>query len=348
MGNVARTVASKSLDASRVFGKETPLQMPVAAFAQITPGSRLEPIDLPDFGEAEAGTIDVDVMFCSVCHSDVHLLDGDWGEVARPLVPGHEIVGRAPDGRLVGIGWQAGSCGTCAQCTAGDEHLCTVGKVKTCMNRPGGFATKVRVNEKFAFDLPKDLDPVLASPLLCAGLTTFSPLERLGVGPGTRVGIAGLGGLGHLAVQFARALGAKVIAFDPDQSKRDLALRLGAEELVSKPPMPERALDVLLVTTHANLDWDACMRALDLHGTLCLIGVPSKSITVHPDWLLDHQKKITGSVIGSPATMRRMLAFAAEHRIAPIIERMPMAKANEAIDRVRSGAARMRIVLDVT
>lgn len=323
--------------------------MPVSALAQLTSKARLEPIELPDFATPDAGMVDVDVLHCSVCHSDVHLLDGDWGEVRRPLVPGHEIVGRTAAGRLVGIGWQAGSCGTCAQCTAGDEHLCTGGKVKTCMNRPGGFAAKVRAHESFCFDIPKELDPALASPLLCAGLTTFSPLERLKVGPNARVGVVGFGGLGHLAVQFARALGAKVVAFDPDASKRELALRLGADELVdSRGALPERALDVVIVTTHANLDWDEWMRVLDLHGTLCLVGVPSAPIAVSPDFLLDHQKKITGSVIGSPATMRRMLAFAAQHRIAPIIERMPMAEANEAIDRVRAGQARMRIVLDVT
>src|SRR5687768_7483195 len=133
--------------------------MPVPAFAQLAPKGLLEPIELPDFGTPDAGMVDVDVIHCSVCHSDVHLLDGDWGEVARPLVPGHEIVGRTADGRLVGIGWQAGSCGACAQCHAGDEHLCTAGKVKTCMNRPGGFAAKVRVHEKFCFDIPASLDP---------------------------------------------------------------------------------------------------------------------------------------------------------------------------------------------
>jgi alcohol/geraniol dehydrogenase (NADP+) len=321
----------------------------VPAYAQLVAKGPLALVDLPDFGTPYAEMVDVEVLHCSVCHSDVHLLDGDWGEVARPLVPGHEIVGRAPDGRIVGIGWQAGSCGACAQCRAGEEHLCTVDKVKTCVNRPGGFAAKVRVHQNFCFEVPNELDPVLASPLLCAGLTTFSPLERLGVGGGMRVGVVGFGGLGHLAVQFARALGAKVVAFDPDPTKRELARSLGAEDLVeSGVPLPERALDVLLVTTHANLDWDAWMRVLDLEGTLCLVGVPSAPLTVHPDFLLDHQKKITGSVIGSPATMRRMLAFAAQHRIAPIIERMPMSRANEAIERVRKGAARMRIVLDVT
>lgn len=323
--------------------------MTIPALAQRTPKGPLEPIALPDPGPPGPGEIDVDVLHCSVCHSDVHLLDGDWGDVARPLVPGHEIVGRAGD-RLVGIGWQAGSCGACVPCTTGREHLCTGGKVRTCMGRPGGFAARVRVDARFCFDIPEGLDPADAAPLLCAGLTTFSPLERLGVparGPGMRVGVVGLGGLGHLAVRFARAMGAEVIAFDPDLGKRDLARALGASDLVdARGALPEGAIDLLLVTTHAALDWDAWMRVLALEGTLCLVGIPAAPVTLAADWLLDHQKTVTGSVIGSPSTMTRMLAFAAQHRILPIVERMPMTRAAEAIAKVREGRARMRIVLD--
>ncbi len=323
--------------------------MTIPALAQLRPQGPLERITLPDPGPPRPGEIDVDVLHCSVCHSDVHLLDGEWGEVARPLVPGHEIVGRAGD-RLVGIGWQAGSCGACEPCTSGREHLCTIGKVRTCMGRPGGLAARVRVDARFCFDIPAGLDAADAAPLLCAGLTTFSPLERLGVverGRAIRVGVVGIGGLGHLAVRFARAMGAEVVAFDPDLEKRDLALSLGASDLVdARGALPEGAVDLLLVTTHAALDWDAWMRVLALEGTLCLVGVPGAPLTVSVDWLLDHQKKVTGSVIGSPSTMRSMLAFAAEHRILPVVERMPMTRAAEAVDRVRAGRARMRVVLD--
>lgn len=329
----------------------------IHAFSQRIAGEPLERISLPD---AALGPFDalVEVESCSVCHSDVHLVDGDWGEVARPLVPGHEIVGRVvslgesarallTEGAIVGIGWQAGSCGACNACRTEREHLCTGGKVRTCVGRPGGFATRVCADARFCFELPRGLERTTAAPLLCAGLTVFSPMERLGVGRGTRVGVVGVGGLGHLAVRFARALGAEVVAFDPDMSKRALARELGASELIdAKGPLPRAALDTILVTTHAPLPWTEWMEVLDLEGTLCLVGVPPSPVSVSPDPLLDGQKKLTGSVIGSPATMRRMLAFAAEHGIAPIVERMPMDRVNEALDRVRSGSARMRIILD--
>jgi len=322
----------------------------------MAPGDPLVSMELPDAGPLGATEVEIAVDHCSVCHSDVHLLDGDWGDVARPLVPGHEIVGRVvrsgpaakiSEGVLVGLGWQAGACGECLACRSEREHLCTGGKVRTCMGRQGGFADRVRCDARFCFELPPGLDPTTAAPLLCAGLTVFSPLERMGVREATRVGVIGVGGLGHLAVRFAAALGASVIAFDPDASKRELARSLGAADLVdARGPLPRGVVDLLLVTTHATLDWTTWMSVLDLEGTLCLVGIPGAPLTVSVDPLLDEQKRITGSVIGSTKTMRRMLSFAAEHGIAPIVERMPMSSANDAIARVREGRARMRIILD--
>ena len=325
-------------------------------FGQIAPGRPLEPLDLPDPGPLGDTEVEIAVEHCSVCHSDVHLLDGDWGEVARPLVPGHEVVGRVvragagttiSENAIVGLGWQAGACGGCHACRSEREHLCTGGKVRTCMGRQGGFADRVRCDARFCFELPSALDPAVAAPLMCAGLTVFSPLERMRVREGMRVGVVGVGGLGHLAVRFASALGATVVAFDPDASKKELARSLGATDLVdTRGPLPRGAVDLLLVTTHAVLDWTAWMNVLDLEGTLCLVGIPGAPLTVSVDPLLDEQKRITGSVIGSTNTMRRMLSFAAEHGIAPIVERMPMSSVNEAISRVREGRARMRVVLD--
>jgi len=299
----------------------------IQAFAQLAAKGPLAPIELQAPPAPEGHDLDVEVIWCSVCHSDVHLLDGDWGEVARPLVPGHEIVGRVVRkgalasfalGAMVGIGWQCGSCGACPACRSGREQLCTGGKLRTCVGRAGGFATRVRCDARFAFELPPGIELSSAAPLLCAGLTVFSPLERLGARKGRRVGVVGVGGLGHLAVHFARALGAEVIAFDPDLSKRELVLSLGASELVdSRSALPAGAVDLLLVTTHAQLAWNEWLRVLDLGGTLCLVGVPGAPLVIAADPLMDEQKSVTGSVIGSPAAMKRMLALAAAQRIRP-------------------------------
>jgi uncharacterized zinc-type alcohol dehydrogenase-like protein len=345
---------------SRAFPVQKALRADVVsihALAQAAPRGSLEPITLADPPPPEGRDVDVDVMSCSVCHSDVHLLDGDWGDVARPLIPGHEIVGRVVRagehagltiGTVVGIGWQCGACGACPACLSDREHLCTGGKVRTCVGRQGGFASRIRCDARFCFELPAALDLTRAAPLLCAGLTVFSPLERLGARAGMRVGVVGIGGLGHLAVRFARALGAEVLAFDPDASKRELVLGLGASDLVdARGPLPKNAVDLLLVTTHASLAWTDWMGVLDLEGTLCLVGVPGAPLVLSADPLMDEQKTVTGSVIGSSATMRRMLALAAREAIAPIVEHLPLGRANEAVARVRDGTARMRIVLDV-
>jgi alcohol/geraniol dehydrogenase (NADP+) len=333
--------------------------MSFRAYAQLASGRPLELVSLSHAAPLGSTEVEIAVEHSAVCRSDVHLLDGDWGNVRRPLVPGHEIVGRIVDaggetslpiGTRVGLGWQAGACGECLACRTAREHLCTGGKVRTCVGRTGGFAERVRCTERFAFALPAGIDPASAPPLLCAGLTVFSPLERFAAGPSIRVGVVGLGGLGHLAVAFAHALGASVVAFDPDATKRPLALALGASDLVDPgegSALPEAAVDLLLVTTHATLDLDRWLRVLDLEGTLCLVGIPSRALTVPFDPLLDEQKKVTGSVIGSPRTMREMLVFAAANGIAPIVERMPIGAVNEAITRVREGRARMRIVLDI-
>ncbi len=303
-----------------------------------------------------ADEVDVEVSVCSLCHSDLHLLDGDWS-APRPLVPGHEIVGRVVRlgpaarglvaGARVGVGWQAGACGACEACARGSVQLCVGGKERTCVGRPGGFARFVRARAPFCFPIPDALDDAHAAPLLCAGLTVFSPLERFGVGAGHRVGVVGCGGLGHLAVAFARARGAEVIVFDTDLSRADLARSLGASELRdARGPLPERAVDLLLVTTHAALDFSAWFAVVRLEGTMCLVGVPPGPVTVDADGLLDGQKTLTGSVVGTPATMRAMLTFASTSGVRPVIETAPLSRANDAVVALREGRARMRIVLE--
>lgn len=329
------------------------------ALAQLRPQGPLERIELPPLGTIGPFEVDLAVDHCSLCHSDLHLLQGDWGEPARPLVVGHEVIGRViargsavphADGTVLGLGWQAGSCGSCEACTTERAHLCAVGKVRTCVGRPGGFADTVRADVRFCHALPPGLEAADAAPLLCAGTTVYSALERLWpmrLQRGPVVGVVGFGGLGHLAVQFASRLGADVMVFDPDGHKAELAKALGASEWVdSRGALPRAAVDLLLITTPARLSWDTWLATLRLEGTLCLLGIPDAPITIPVDSLLDEQKRVTGSVIGSPQSIARMLAFAAVHRVSAITEHLPFAQATAALERLRAGEARMRIVLD--
>jgi uncharacterized zinc-type alcohol dehydrogenase-like protein len=332
----------------------------ISALAQMQQRGPLATIALPSVGALGSGEVELQVEHCGVCHSDLHLLDGDWGEPLRPLVVGHEIVGRViargsdvthPLGARLGLGWQAGSCGTCEACKSERAHLCGAGKVRTCVGRPGGFAETVRADARFCHALPAALAPEDAAPLLCAGITVYSALERLWPGPSAGVtpvvGVVGFGGLGHLAVQFAHKMGAEVVAFDPDAEKEPLARELGASAWVdSRGALPKGRVDLLLITTPARLSWDAWLSVLRLEGTLCVLGIPEGPLTIPADPLLDEQKRVTGSVIGSPEATRRMLAFAAAHGVRAITEHMPFAEADRAIERLRQGKARMRIVLD--
>lgn len=315
-----------------------------------------------ELGPLRDDDVEISVECCAICHSDLHLLDDDWGTTTYPLVPGHEIVGRVRRagasvreaelaiGSRVGLGWQSGACWACHACRSGREHLCPRGKERTCVGRPGGLADLVRADRRFVFPIPDTIASAEAAPLLCAGATVYSPLERLVARPGLRVGVIGLGGLGHLAVQFAAAMGSEVTAFDPIPAKRDEAERLGARRFAGPAPGELRELkgsfDVLLSTTHAPLDWDGWMRLLDFDGTLCLVGIPPTRVDLNAGHLLDGQKSLTGSIIASPACIRRMLSFAAEHGIRPWVERMPMREANAGILRVREGKARYRVVLE--
>lgn len=333
----------------------------IRAYAAASPKAPLLPSML-ELGPLAAHDVEIEVEASSVCHSDLHLLDDDWRISRYPLVPGHEIVGRIVDrglaaraleiGERVGIGWQCGACGVCVACSEGHANLCLGGKRRTCVDQPGGFATRVRADERFVFKVPADMDSETAAPLFCAGLTVFAPLRRHGVGPRTRVAVVGLGGLGHLAVQFARAWGADVTVFDPDLRKAEEARLLGAARMhaadaatLAKLKGTSERYDFVLSTTPADLAWDDWLALVALNGTLCLTGIPAKPLSFACDHLIDGQKRVTGSAIGSPDDMRAMLDFAARHKIAPLIERRTFAEVNEAIARVRSGQARYRIVL---
>jgi alcohol/geraniol dehydrogenase (NADP+) len=306
------------------------------------------------------GPMDVEIAIshCGVCHSDLHLIDDDWSISKYPLVPGHEIVGKVSAvgreaayevGQRLGVGWQRSSCHACEQCKAGQENLCPQQEA-TCVGHMGGFADRIRVDGRFAFALPDRLESESAAPLLCGGVTVFAPLRRWGVRTGSRVGVIGIGGLGHLALRFARAMGSVTTAFTSSPDKRDEANRLGADHVASSTAPREilthkMDFDFLLCTAPARVDWTSYLQTLKPGGVLCLVGAPPGLMQFPTSLLLTGQRVVCGSDIGSPAAIREMLAFAAEHGIVADVETVPMAGVNEAIQRVRENRVRYRMVL---
>jgi alcohol/geraniol dehydrogenase (NADP+) len=331
--------------------------MSVNAFAAMAPKQPLSPLV---FEAASLAPEDVEIAIshCGICHSDLHLIDDDWKVSTWPLVPGHEIVGtvvargsecRLDVGQRVGIGWQRSACLECDLCRAGHENLC-LKQTATCVRHPGGFADFIRTDSRFAFPLPESLDSATAAPLLCGGATVFAPLRRWKVREGSRVGVIGIGGLGHLALRFLKAMGARTTAFTSSPDKGDQAREMGADDVsssVSPREIRERAgsLDFLLCTVPSRLDWIAYLQALKPNGVFCLVGAPPGLMQFPASLLLSGQRTICGSDIGSPGDIREMLAFAAEHRIGAQVEVAEMAQVNEALERVRQNQVRYRMVL---
>jgi alcohol/geraniol dehydrogenase (NADP+) len=331
--------------------------MTISAYAALAAKQPLVPFgyEPADLGPTD---VEIEISHCGVCRSDLNVIDNDWSSSTYPLVPGHEIVGTVAAvgsrsalkvGQRVGMGWQRSACHDCDLCRAGQENLC-FRQTATCVGHMGGFATRIRAGEKFIFPIPDALDSAAAAPLLCGGATVFSPLRRWGVKAGTPVGVIGIGGLGHIALRFLRAMECPAIAFTSSPDKRDEAVRLGAEDAASSTNAREirahtNRFDFLLCTVPARLDWITYLQTLKPNGVLCFVGAPSGLIQIPPSQLLGGQRVICGSDIGSPATIREMLAFAAQHKIGAQVETLPMADANAALERVRANRVRYRMVL---
>ncbi|MFL5510454.1 MAG: NAD(P)-dependent alcohol dehydrogenase, partial [Gemmatimonadaceae bacterium] len=296
---------------------------------------------------------------CGICHSDVHLIDNDWGISSYPLTPGHEAVGEVSAvgsavkslkiGSRVGVGWQAGSCMHCEFCEDGLVNVCAGGQ-PTCVGRPGGFADRLRADHRFAFEIPKGVSSDEAGPLMCGGATVFSPLEDHDVRDGARVGVVSVGGLGHIAIQFAKARGCKVTAFSTTPNKEAEAREMGASDFVvlsDSDAMSAHAasVDFLMTTTPADLQWDAMLGLVRPRGALCLLGVPASAVQFQAFPVLAGMKRIVGSNTGSLPGIKSMLNTAAKEGVRPIIERYPMSDVNTALDRVRQKTVRYRAVL---
>ncbi len=316
----------------------------------------LEDIDLGPLGSED---VEVAVEHCGLCHSDLSVLNNDWGISQYPAVLGHEVVGRVTAvgtatkglkvGQRVGLGWTATSCMHCRQCLSGDQHLCAQAR-PTILGHRGGFASRVRCHWAWAIPLPEGSNDAEAGPLLCGGITVFNPLVMYAK-PTSRVGIVGIGGLGHMAVKFARAYGCDVTAFTSSEGKIDEARGFGANHVVSsRNSAAIKALagtiDLLIVTVNAALDWDAMIGTLAPNGRMHVVGAVAEPIPVPIFPLMLGQRSISASPTGSPVDIATMLEFAARHGITPQTEHYPMSGINEAFARLESGKARYRIVLD--
>lgn len=332
--------------------------MDVNAYACRMPEAMLEPFDY-SFDAIGPRDLAIEISHCGVCHSDVHLIDNDWGVNRYPLVPGHEIVGTVVEvgskavgfalGQRVGVGWQRGSCGKCEHCRAGEENVCTRMEA-TCVGHFGGFASAIRVHSRFCFPIPDAIESELAAPLMCAGVTVFAPLARYGTGKGLRVGIIGIGGLGHLALQFAHHMGAEVVALSSTPEKAGEAREFGADHFIETGDpanlrKERRTLDLLLNTASASIDYPDYLGMLKPGGTLCLVGAPREAIVLPPSVLIGGQKRIAGSSIGGSKAMREMLQFAATHGVRPRVQTLPMGQCNLGVAKVKKNQARFRIVL---
>ena len=312
-----------------------------------------------DPGELKAGEIEVKISHCGVCYSDVHLIDNDWGISKYPFIPGHEIVGTVVAvgasvkdrkvGERVGIGWQADSCGICEWCRRGEEQLCPKAQ-PTCVGRNGGYADRIRVNARFAVPVPETLESEHVAPLLCGGITVYSPMRNHGVRPSSRVGVIGIGGLGHMALQFAKAFGAEVTAFSTSKDKEAEARKLGAHQFINTRDTGALkkvagCFDLLLSAATADADWQGYVNALRPKGALCFVGVPPSPVSLQAFPLVGGQRSVAGSPTGSPSDLEEMLRVAARHGIKAITERFAMSKANDAVARVKKGQVRYRAVL---
>jgi uncharacterized zinc-type alcohol dehydrogenase-like protein len=335
--------------------------MKFKAYAAEQAGGVLKPFEYAP-GELKRSQVQIKIEACGICHSDLSVWRNEWGMSTYPFVPGHEVVGLVEDvgadvhnlkpGQRVGAGWYSASCMVCDACMAGDHNLCASAE-GIMMGRHGGFADRVRLDAAWTTPVPETIPANAAGPLFCGGITVFNPIVQCGVKPTDHVGVVGIGGLGHMALQFLDAWGCDVTAFTSNPAKADEARRLGADRVVSSRDAEAiRALgpvlDFILVTANVPMPWDAFIAVLRPRGRLHVVGAVLEPIPVSVFSLLTGQKSVSASPLGSPATVRRMLEFAGRHRIAPQVETLPMAKVNEALAKLEKEKPAHRLVLLAT
>ena len=330
----------------------------INAYAITEAGGTFEPFTY-QVDELAGNEVEIDVLYCGICHSDLSMAENEWGMTKYPLVAGHEIIGKIAAvgkdvkhltvGTHVGLGWHSGYCGDCQACDAGDENLCQLA-TGTIVARHGGFADKVRADATSVVAIPDGLDLASAGPLLCGGITVFNPLVQFDVKSTDKVAVIGIGGLGHIALQFLNAWGCEVTAFTSSDAKRQEALELGAHKtLNSRDPAEIEAaansFDFIISTVNVKLDWNLYLNTLKPKGRLHFVGATLDPLDIGVFSLITAQRSVSGSPVGSPATIETMLNFARSHNIRPQVEMYPMNQINEAFEHLESGKAKYRIVL---
>jgi len=330
----------------------------IHAYAAFEAGGELRPFEY-DPGELGYNDVEIGVDFCGICHSDLSMVDNEWGIATYPLVPGHEIVGTIVAcgtgvtsleiGDKVGLGWHAGYCMTCSNCMHGDHNMCANAEA-TIVGHYGGFADKVHAQAASVIKLPEGLDLQSAGPLLCGGITVFNPLIQFGIRPTDSVAVIGIGGLGHMALQFFKAWGCEVTAFTSSEAKTEEALDMGAHRVINSRNSEalEAAagqFDLVLSTVNVRLDWNQYIQTLKTRGRLHLVGATLEPLDLQLFPMLMGQRSVSSSPVGSPANIARMLAFAARHDIKPVVETFRFDQVNDALAHLRSGQARYRVVL---
>lgn len=337
-------------------------------YAALTAKTLLQPFS---FERRDVGPHDVliKISHCGICHSDIHQARNEWGGAIFPMVPGHEMIGTVTQmgtsasrfhvGDMVGVGCFVDSCRQCAACREGQEQYCESGMILTYSGRDkdghvtqGGYSHQIVVDEQYVLRIPPTLSPAGAAPLLCAGITTYSPLRHWGVGKYHKLAVVGLGGLGHMAVKLAKALGTEVTIFSTSEGKRKDAERLGAADFaVTSIPKTferfERRFDFILDTVSAPHDYNAYVNLLKTDGTMILVGAPDKPTPLEPFPLIMHRRSIAGSVIGGIKETQEMLDFCADHGIESDVEVIPIQRVNEAYERVIKCDVRFRFVIDL-
>jgi uncharacterized zinc-type alcohol dehydrogenase-like protein len=330
-------------------------------------GEKFEPVTI-ERRELRDDDILIDIQFAGICHSDIHQVDGDWGAGIFPMVPGHEIVGTVAElgnavsgfevGETVGVGCFVDSCGECEYCEQGEEQFCTRGVVATYNSRDydgeptyGGYSRQIVVKDHFVVHVPDGLEPDVAAPLLCAGITTYSPLKRWGAGEGRKVAVVGMGGLGHVGVQIAHAMGAEVTVLSQTLDKEEDGRRLGADHYYATSDKQtfkelQGSFDLILNTVSANLDVDRYLSLLRVGGAMVNVGAPSQPDTFGVFSLIGGRRSIAGSNVGGLPETQEMLDFCAEHQVKPMIELIEAGQVDEAYERVQRSDVRFRFVID--